>query len=221
MFVSVLLCGKTDGLVNLLRHQFQNCLHKIKLVVEDGFLLPGGGKTEALCIANLRQELSKFNTELSNADLQSSQSHGNLSADVSVAMATSWMGDKALMSYWRRHVYEICIEGLLEYIARVMVNSGSCLERDLSGARTMALAEELVRSVERDVTVQSVELEVLEVAKSKMAAWRRALELLRLLFLSTKVACTVYKVTLATLGSRVCVIRDDADSCQDSCTFTK
>lgn len=162
------------------------------LAVEDGYLLPGGGRIEALCVTKLRQKLSKLNTELSNTDLHNvnSPNHSKTSTDVSFAMATSWMGDRTLLSYWRPHVYEACIEGLLEYIAQVIMN-GSCFADGHYGA--MAKAEELVKKTERDVVVQDGEFEVLDVAKSKMAAWRRALDLLRLLFLSTRSTTTVHK----------------------------
>ena len=187
--VSVLLCAKTKSLANVLEHQFQNCLHKLKLVSEDGYIIPGGGRTEALCVAKLRQQLSELNTELSNTDLLniSSPNGSKTSTDVSFAMATSWMGDRTHLAYWRPHIYEVCIQGLLEYTARVIMNS-SCSELNWDHYRAMAKAEELVKKIERDEMVQSREFEVLDVAKSKMAAWRRALGLLRLLFLSTRTA---------------------------------
>lgn len=187
--VSVLLCAKTKSLANMLEHQFQNCLHKLELITEDGYVIPGGGRTEALCVAKLRQKLSKLNTELSNTDLLNVNSWNcsKTSTDVSFAMATSWMGDRTRLACWRPHIYEACIQGLLEYTARVIMNS-SCSELNEGHYRAMAKAEELVRKVERDVLVQSCEFKVLDVAKSKMAAWRRALGLLRLLFLSTRTA---------------------------------
>ena len=181
--VSVLLCGKTKCLVNVLEHQFQNCLHKLKLVIEDGFLTPGGGRTEALCVARLRQKLSELNTELSDTDLLNSPNHSNTPTGVPFAMATSWTGDRTLLACWRPHVYEVCIEGLLEYIARVLINRS--WSENHCGA--MDEAEKLVREVEAATVQRSDEIEVLDAAKSKMAAWRRALELLQLVFLSTRV----------------------------------
>ena len=191
MVVSVLLCGKTKCLVNILEDHFQNCLHKLKLAIEDGYLLPGGGRTEALCIAKLQQKLSELNTELSNTDLlNNSPSHSKTSTDVSFTMATSWMGDRTLLACWRPLVYEVCIQGLLEYIARVIMNS-NCSALGHYGA--MVEAGELVKKIERDVVVMKScsEFEVLDVAKSKVACWRRALELLRFLFLSTRSRTTV------------------------------
>ena len=186
--VSVLLCAKTKSLASVLEHQFQNCLHKLKLVTEDGFLLPGAGKTEAMCVAKLRQKITELNTKLSNMDLLSlnPQKCNKISTDVSFAMATSWMGDRTRLAYWKPHVYEVCLQGLLEYTARVMTNSSCSVELDEGHYGAMAKAEELVKKMERDVLTQSSEFEVVDVAKSKMGAWRRALGLLRLLFLSTR-----------------------------------
>ena len=205
--VSVLLSAKTKGLVSVLEHQFQNCLHKLKLVTEDGsLLLAGGGRTEAMCVAKLRQKLAELNTELSNTDLlnDNSENYTEISTEVSFAMATSWMGDRTRLTYWRPHVYEVCIQGLLEYISRVIMNS-RCTDHEVDGGHygvghygAMAKAEELVRNIERDVLLaQSGEMEVLDVAKSKVGAWRRAVGLLRLLFLSTRITSTIQKMTYA------------------------
>ena len=191
--VSVLLCAKTKSLVRVLEHQFQNCLHKLKLATEedDGslLLLPGGGRAEALCVTKLRQKISEINTELSNTDLfdTNSQDYSKISTDVSFAMATSWMGNRTHLAYWRPHVYEVCIQGLLEYTARVIMNSSCSAELDGGRYGAMAKAEELVKKMKRDEKVQGCdEFDVLDVAKSKVGAWRRALTLLRLLFLSTR-----------------------------------
>ena len=190
--VSVLLCAKTKSLVRVLEHQFQNCLHKLKLATEEGdgslsLLLPGGGRAEALCVTKLRQKISEINTELSNTDLfdTNSQNCSKVSTDVSFAMATSWM--RTHLDYWRPHVYEVCIQGLLEYTARVIINSSCSAELNGGHYGTMAKAEELVKEMKRDERVQGCdEFDVLDVAKSKVGAWRRALALLRLLFLSTR-----------------------------------
>ena len=206
--VSVLLSAKTKSLVSVLEHQLQNCLHKLKLVTEDGsLLLAGGGRTEAMCVAKLRRKLAELNTELSNTDLlnDNSENYTKASTDVSFAMATSWMRDRTSLTYWRPHVYEVCIQGLLEYISRVIMNS-RCTDREVDGGRcgvghygAMAKAEEMVRNIERDdvLLVQSSQLEVLDVAKSKVGAWRRAVGLLRLFFLSTRITSTVQKTTYA------------------------
>lgn len=191
--VSVLLCARTKSLVRVLEHQFQNCLHKLKLATEgdDGslLLLPGGGRAEALCVAKLRQKISEINSDLSNTDIFDTNSLGcsKVSTDVSFAMATSWMGNRTHLPYWAPHIYEVCIQGLLEYMARVIMNSSCSTELDGGHYRAMAKAEELVKKMERDEMAQGCdEFDVLDVAKSKVGAWRRALVLLRLLFLSTR-----------------------------------
>ena len=204
--VSVLLCAKTKSLVRVLEHQFQNCLHKLKLATEgdDGslLLLPGGGRAEALCVAKLRQKISEINTELSNTDLFDMDC-SKISTDVSFAMATSWMGNGTHLAYWKPQVYEICIQGLLEYMARVIMNSSCSAELDGGHYRAMAKAEELVKKMERDEMAQGCdEFDVLNVAKSKVGAWRRALVLLRLLFLSTRTRTHTTRCIQTYLGTK-------------------
>ena len=200
--VSVLLCAKTKSLVRVLEHQFQNCLHKLKLATEedDGslLLLPGGGRAEALCVTKLRQKISEINTELSDTDLfdTNSQDCSKVSTDVSFAMATSWMGNRTHLAYWKPHVYEVCIQGLLEYMARVIMNSSCSAELNGGHYGAMAKAEELVKEMKRYERAQGCDECVLDVAKSKVGAWRRALALLRLLFLSTRTM--VQKTTTTT-----------------------
>ena len=185
MVVTALLCGKTQCLLNILEHQFQNCLHKLKLAFEEGFVIPGGGITEAACVAKLRQKHSQLNSELSMDSMSSNQ---RTPKTVSFAMATAWMSERSLLASWRPHMYDACIQGLLKYIARVERNCSS--SEDHYGA--MAAAEELVKKVVvggggRAGAWQDDKPTVLDIAGSKTAAWRRAIELLRLVFLSTRV----------------------------------
>ena len=170
--------------MNILKHQFLNCLHRLKLAIEDGFLIPGGGIAEAVCVSKLRHKLHELNCDLGQTDLNSPHR-----LKTSFAMATSWMGDPSLLVCWKPLVYEVCADGLMQYIARVFINC-SC-----SGAvgqyAAMTAAEELVKKVEggdREEGMGTVDHpKVLDVAKSKVAAWRRAVSLLRLIFLSQRV----------------------------------
>ena len=184
MVATVIICAKTEWLVNILKQNFLNCLHRLKLAFEDGYLIPGGGLTEADCVSKLREKLSQLNSELSRTDLNSPDQR--TAVTTSFAMATSWMSDWSLLACWRPHVYEVCIDGLMQYIARVLINCSCSGDTYVA----MATAEEFVKKVlgrgEKSVwTVCNPKL--LDVAKSKMAAWRRAVELLRLVFLSTRV----------------------------------
>lgn len=183
---TVLLCGKTECLVKLLQHQFQNCLHRLKLALKDGFLVPGGGLTEAVCVCELRYRIHKLNSALGKRD--SNPSDKEPSMKTSFGLAMSWMGDPSLLAHWRPHIYEACADGLLLYISRVLMNT-SCFENQYVA---MVTAEDLMKKVgggEREGVVGSMvcDPEVLDVVSSKMAAWRRALELLRLVFLSRRV----------------------------------
>ena len=139
--------------------------------------------SEAVCVSKLRHKLHEMGQGLTKTDLasQAVDEHEDSPNNMSFAMATSWMSDSSLLACWRPLVYEVCIEGLLLYIARVLINC-SC-----SGSQyvTMAAAEELVKKVEERGGLSARDPKVLDVARSKMMAWRRALELLRLTFLST------------------------------------
>lgn len=188
VIATVLLCGKTESLVKLIEHQFLNCLNRLKLAVggEGGSLVPGGGTTEAVCVSKLRQKLLQLNYELSETDSSSPDQKARRVNTLSFAMATSWMSDYSLLVCWRPHVYEVCASGFMEYIARVLINS-SC---SASSYVAMASAEEFVTKAEMagEKGFGSLhDLRVLDVAKSKLAAWRRAVDLLRLVFLSVNV----------------------------------
>ena len=171
--------------MNILKQQFQNCIHRLKLALEDGFLLPGGGLTEAVCVSELRRRLHKLYNDLAKRD----SSDQEPPIKTSFALSLSWMGDPSLLACWRPHVYEACADGLVQYILRVLMNT-SCFDNQYVA---MVTAEELVKKVveggEREGVAGSMvrDPEVLDIMTSKMAAWRRAIELLRLVFLSRRV----------------------------------
>ena len=184
---TALLCAKTECLVNVLKHHFQNCLHRLKLALMDGFLIPGGGLTETVCVSNLRRRLHKLNADLAKRDSNPSD-QGEPPVKTSFALTMSWMGDPSLLACWRPLVYEACADGLVQYISRVLMNT-SCFDSQYVAIVT---AEDLLKKVEggeREGVADSRvrDPEVLDVATSKMAAWRRAVELLRLVFLSRRV----------------------------------
>lgn len=187
MVATALLCGKTECLVNMLKHQFQNCLHRLKLALKDGFLIPGAGLTEAVCVSKLRCRLHKLNDDLAKGD--SNPSDQERPVKTSFPLAMSWMGDPSLLAHWRPHVYEACADGLVLYISRVLMNT-SCFDKQYVA---MVTAEDLVKKVvgggEREGVAGSMvrDPEVLDVMTSKISAWRRAMELLRLVFLSRRV----------------------------------
>ena len=187
MVATVLVCGKTECLVNVLKHQFKNCLHRLRLALSDGLLIPGAGLTEAVCVSELRRRLHKLNDDLAKRD--SNRADQEPPVRTSFALSMSWMGEPSLLACWRPHVYEACADGLVQYVSRVFMNTSWFDNQYVA----MVTAEDLVKKVaeggEREGVAGSMvrDPEVLDVMTSKMAAWRRAIELLRLVFLSRRV----------------------------------
>ena len=169
--VTALLCAKTEPNVELIVHQFKNALHRLNCAITDSYLLPGGGAFEAACVRILRQKAD---------ELEKSGSSAN-DLNMPYPMITSWLSGVSLLRHWRPNVYRVFADGFLQYTANVIANCSPGLNRYMA----MVEADKMVQ--ESSIDRVCMESKVMDEGRSKIAAWRRSLEIMKMAFVSLKV----------------------------------
>ena len=192
--VTAMLCGLTEYRLDTLRHQFTNCYHRLHWAMKGlgagdrstsiitnshdvgatFHLVKGEGWTEAACIRMLER-----------ADLSESEE----TTDLPIYFSSSWMSNSDLLqdTLWKQSVYQAFSNGLRRYLTRCVLNS----EPDLGTFKVMSKVEEMVQSaggcevVGAKVTGEGAK--VMDVAESKLQAWKGAVQLLETVFLSTNI----------------------------------
>ena len=155
-----------------LRHQFINCFHRLDLAIErkndtltEYQLLPGSGKTEAMCINMLEKDSDKRTFQDKKLPLY---------------FTHSWMNEPALLleTRWRAAVHQAYANGLRKYVTRIIMNSSP----GWGQFEAMCKVEDMI---ERGISTFSLSgVDIIDVAVCKMEGWQRAIQLLETTFSS-------------------------------------
>lgn len=187
---TIIVCGLTETSVANLRHQVDNCYHRLLLAVDKETrsyrVLPGGGHTEAVCVCTLEGLAS------GGSDSRDDTSPLCYNADSSLFLPHYFTcGGVSTDSQWRAAVYGGVASGLRKYITQVVLNSspGIGVYKALSRVEVM-----IRRGGERSCpTVNPADSHmVFDVVAVKERAWLGAVNLLERVFLSKRVTMQSY-----------------------------
>ena len=196
---TAILCGSTECNVDNLRHQLANCSHRLHWAatppggIRGGGrgdhahrLLPGGGQTEAAVISMLER-----------AAISSDAEETFRSSNAPLYLSRSWMGSKYVLDEgkFRAPIYQAFANGLRKYVTRSLMNAMPGLGQYEARSRVEAMIQTGgtknndtgLESIEENQLKQEKKTEVMDVATSKIEAWKKAIRLLETIFLIRKV----------------------------------
>ena len=175
--VTAVLHSRTPTSVDTLRCQFNNCLQRLKHTLNDTHILPGAGRAEAQCIHSIKHAMEQWRVD--------SSSHSQLSSLPAAIFRGSWMGDGGLVCEWRDAVCGAFVNGLKRYMVQVELNCRPGVGYFVAMTTVQSKIETCNEERWREEML-SWKLNVFDVKRSKRESWKRAVQLLRMVFLSTK-----------------------------------
>ncbi|KAL0974276.1 hypothetical protein UPYG_G00218110 [Umbra pygmaea] len=168
--VTVVLSSNVQAKLQALEDQFWSCAYRLHHALKDKKLLRGAGMTELLCIHHLQKHIEGRGQK------------------------TRGQGGACFGNVHRDYVLHLMVEGWMDYIATLMLNSGTCSKvsawttinqhlRDLNGELSVdAVFSRMVLRDDNENCVNSPEIRlspgrVYDNINVKLEAWRKALDL--------------------------------------------